>query len=182
MDSTYINKFTETVFLARRKIKMIIGGVGAIFFCVGLIPGVMSTTDYESPGSLVALSGVMVAVFGLIFYSGYKLGKDVELAYRYSLVFAGDKNGVVTYSELAKAMNLTESDIAKQLDRLFKKRLFKDCTLELKGAPCVKLYSTTEESGKDGFVTIKCPHCDGTATLRVGTTGRCEYCGGAIKA
>lgn len=179
MNNNYINKITETRILLKKKIRMIIGGVGAVFFAVGFIPGVMDGVD--DPGSTVALCGFMVAVFAFIFYTGFKAGKMLELAQRYSQIFAGDEDGLVTYGELARAMNMTESQIAKQLEDLFRKNYFKDATLELNGgAPRVRLANT---SGKnDGFITMKCPHCGGTNKLRTGTSGVCEYCGGAIKA
>ncbi|MCR4787497.1 MAG: hypothetical protein K5888_02825 [Lachnospiraceae bacterium] len=178
MNNNYINKVTETALLVKKKVRMIIGGVGAVFFAVGFIPGVMD--DVENPGSTMGLCGFMVLIFGFIFFQGFKLNKDLDLANRYSQIFAGDEDGVVTYGELARAMNKGESAIAKELERLFKKRMFKDCTLELQGAPRVRLANT---SGKnDGFITIKCPHCGGTNKLRTDTSGVCEYCGGAIKA
>lgn len=180
MNNNYINKVTETSVLVKKKIRMIIGGGIAAFFLMGIIGMLMGGVEQEDPAFAFGLCIFNIVLFGYIFYTGIKIGKDLETAYRYSQIFAGDEDGIVTYGELARAMNKTESQIAKELEHLFRKRFFKDCTLEVQGAPRVRLANT---SGKnDGFITMKCPHCGGTNKLRTGTSGVCEYCGGAIKA
>ena len=68
--------------------------------------------------------------------------------------------------------------ILSELEKLFEKGVFCDCTLQKQGMPCVIL--SGRENSKTSFVYIVCEKCNGTTRIRAGSSGKCEYCGNAI--
>ena len=91
---------------------------------------------------------------------------------------ASAQDGTVTIEELARQAGKMPFKVLSELEKLFEKGVFRDCTLQKQGLPCVIL--SGRENSKTSFVNVVCEKCNGTTRIRAGTSGKCEYCGNAI--
>ena len=114
----------------------------------------------------------------LLLLNGIKNGTMAARAYRYNSIFMCDIDGTVTIDELAKQSGKPPFRVLSELEKLFDKGVFCDCTLQKQGLPCVIL--SGRENSKTSFVNVVCEKCNGTTRIRAGSSGKCEYCGNAI--
>ena len=155
---------------------MIIGGFFTAVFLFGIISGVTGYNE-ELRDNLIT-NIVMVVPSALLLLNGIKNGRMAARAYRYNSIFMCDVDGTVTINELAKQSGKPPFKILSELEKLFDKGVFCDCTLQKQGMPCVIL--SGRENSKTSFVYIVCEKCNGTTRIRAGSSGKCEYCGNAI--
>ena len=103
---------------------------------------------------------VMVIPSGLLLLNGIKNGRMAARAYRYNSIFMCDIDGTVTIDELAKQSGKPPFKVLSELEKLFGKGVFCDCTLQKQGLPCVIL--SGREGSKTSFVNVVCEKCNGT--------------------
>lgn len=173
---TYISKVAIARLTLKKHIQMIIGGFFAAVFLFGIISGVTGYNEKLRENLITNI--VMFVPSGLLLLNGIKNGRRASLAYRYNSIFMCDIDGTVTIEELAKQSGKPPFKVISELESLFEKGVFCDCTLQKQGRPCVIL--SGRENSKTSFVNVVCEKCNGTTKLRVGTYGKCEYCGNAI--
>ena len=173
---TYISRVAIARLTLKKHIQMIIGGFFTAVFLFGIISGVTGYNE-ELRDNLIT-NIVMVVPSGLLLLNGIKNGRRAGLAYRYNSIFMCDADGMVTIDELAKQSGKPPFKVLSELEKLFGKGVFCDCTLQKQGMPCVIL--SGREGSKTSFVNIVCEKCSGTTRIRAGSSGKCEYCGNAI--
>ena len=173
---TYISKVAIARLTLKKHIQMIIGGFFTAVFLFGIISGVTGYNE-ELRDNLIT-NIVMVVPSALLLLNGIKNGRRAGLAYRYNSIFMCDADGTVTIEEIAKQSGKQSFKALAELEKLFEKGVFCDCTLQKQGMPCVIL--SGREGRKTGFVNIVCEKCNGTTRIRAGSSGKCEYCGNAI--
>ena len=173
---TYISRVAIARLTLKKHIQMIIGGFFTAVFLFGIISGV---TGYnEKLRDNLITNVVMIVPSALLLLNGIKNGRMAGLAYRYNSIFMCDTDGTVTIDELAKQSGKPPFKVLSELEKLFQKGVFCECTLQKQGSPCVIL--SGREGSKTSFVDIVCEKCNGTTRIRVGSSGKCEYCGNAI--
>lgn len=173
---TYISKIAIARISLKKHIQMIIGGFFTVVFLYGLVAGLTGYSEKLRDGFITYI--IMLVPSVLLFVNGVKNGRNTGLARRYDSIFMCDNDGTVTIDELSKQTGKPPFKVLSELETLFQKGLFCDCTLQKQGMPCVIL--SGREDSKTSFVNIVCEKCNGTTRLRAGTSGRCEYCGNAI--
>lgn len=173
---TYISNDVLGRLSFKKNIQVVVGGFFTTFFVLGIIGGLMKDDQVFWDG---LISGVIILLpFVLLFLSGIRNSRKIGLARRYNLIFMCDGDGTVTVHELANQIGKPSVKVLSQLEWLFRKGVFCDCTLQQGGEPCVILSGRT--GSKTSFVNVVCEKCNGTTRLRAGTFGKCEYCGSAI--
>lgn len=173
---TYISNDVLGRLSFKKNIQVVVGGFFTTFFLLGIIGGLMKDDQVFWDG---LISGIIILLpFVLLFLSGIRNSRKIGLARRYNLIFMCDGDGTVTVHELANQIGKPSVKVLSQLEWLFRKGVFCDCTLQQGGEPCVILSGRT--GSKTSFVNVVCEKCNGTTRLRAGTFGKCEYCGSAI--
>ena len=173
---TYISKVAIARLTLKKHIQMIIGGFFTAVFLFGIISGVTGYNEKLRDNLITNI--VMLVPSALLLLNGIKNGTMAARAYRYNSIFMCDIDGTVTIDELAKQSGKPPFRVLSELEKLFDKGVFCDCTLQKQGAPCVIL--SGRKGSKTGFVNIVCEKCNGTTRIRAGSSGKCEYCGNAI--
>ena len=173
---TYISRVAIARLTLKKHIQMIIGGFFTAVFLFGIISGVTGYNEKLRENLITNI--VMLVPSALLLLNGIKNGRMAGLAYRYNSIFMCDTDGTVTIDELAKQSGKPPFKVLSELEKLFQKGVFCECTLQKQGAPCVIL--SGREGSKTSFVDIVCEKCNGTTRIRVGSSGKCAYCGNAI--
>ena len=173
---TYISKMAIARLTLKKHIQMIIGGFFTAVFLFGIISGVTGYNEKLRDNLITNI--VMIVPSALLLINGIKNGRMAGRAYRYNSIFMCDIDGTVTIEELARQAGKMPFKVLSELEKLFEKGVFRDCTLQKQGLPCVIL--SGRENSKTSFVNVVCEKCNGTTRIRAGTSGKCEYCGNAI--
>ena len=173
---TYISKAAIARLTLKKHIQIIIGGFFTAVFLFGIISGVTGYNEKLRDNLITNI--VMLVPSALMFINGIKNGVRANLARRYDSIFMCDQDGTVTIEELSKQTGKPSYKVLSELEWLFGKGVFRDCTLHKQGMPCVML--SGRENSKTSFVNVVCEKCNGTTRIRAGSSGKCEYCGNAI--
>ena len=173
---TYISKVGIARLTLKKHIQMIIGGFFTAVFLFGIISGVTGYNENLRDNLITNI--VMLVPSALLLINGIKNGRMAGRAYRYNSIFMCDIDGAVTIEELARQAGKMPFTVLSELEKLFEKGVFRDCTLQKQGMPCVILSGRADS--KTSFVNVVCEKCNGVTRLRVGTHGKCEYCGSPI--
>ena len=173
---TYISKVAIARLTLKKHVQMIIGGFFTAVFLFGIISGVTGYNEKLRDNLITNM--VMIVPSGLLLLNGIKNGRMAARAYRYNSIFMCDADGTVTIEEIAKQSGKPSFKALAELEKLFEKGVFCDCTLQKQGMPCVIL--SGRENSKTSFVNVVCEKCNGTTRIRAGSSGKCEYCGNAI--
>ena len=173
---TYISKMAIARLTLKKHIQMIIGGFFTAVFLFGIISGVTGYNEKLRDNLITNI--VMIVPSALLLINGIKNGRMAGRAYRYNSIFMCDIDGTVTIEELARQAGKMPFKVLSELEKLFEKGVFRDCTLQKQGLPCVIL--SGRENSKTSFVNVVCEKCNGTTRIRAGSSGKCEYCGNAI--
>lgn len=173
---TYISAAAIARLTLKKHIQMIIGGFFTAVFLFGIISGVTGYNEKLRDNLITNI--VMLVPSALLLLNGIKNGIRANLARRYDSIFMCDQDGTVTIEEISKQMGKPSYKALSELEWFFGKGVFRDCTLQKQGAPCVFLFGRA--NSKTSFVNVVCEKCNGTTRIRAGSSGKCEYCGNAI--
>lgn len=173
---TYISAAAIAKLTLKKHIQMIIGGFFTAVFMFGIISGVTGYNENLRDNLITNI--VMLVPSALMLINGIKNGIRANLARRYDSIFMCDQDGTVTINELSKQAGKPSYKVLSELEWLFGKGVFRDCTLQKQGAPCVILLG--RENSKTSFVNVVCEKCNGITRIRNGSSGKCEYCGNVI--
>ena len=173
---TYISGSAIARLALKKNMQVFAGGFLTVLFLNAIIVGLAGNNEKLRSGFITY--AIMLIPSVLLVLCGIKNARRAGIARRYDLIFMCDYDGTVTIEELARQTGKPSFKVLSELEWLFRKGVFRDCTLQKQGMPCVIL--TGRENSKTGFVNIVCKKCNGTTRLRIGTSGRCDYCGTAI--
>ena len=178
-ERSYLSTHKMTRAAASRKALLIAGGIIVGLFAL-MFP-IAFTTNPELKQNLVFYGVCMLPGLFLI-WRGIKLGKQMDMARRFDSVFSCDRDGFVTAAELVHQSGMGEQETMQQLELLFRKGYFERCTLHRHSRVGVELDDAEIGDSAGGFVNAVCAHCGGTTRLRAGTIGKCDFCGGSVRA
>lgn len=165
---------------------------GFIFICA-----VFKVEGFDAQEDIAYSLGLLIPA-AIVFILGLKTRRWAQRAKRYNDFFESRPTGEIFISDLASQMNIADSKVMKELDKLIHKDYLKNCILEcgayskviLMGSD-VRRYSYTNDSiytnantygnVRRETVRIECPHCGAPNTIVKGMNAECEYCGSAIK-
>ena len=161
----------------RTKRRTVSGGCLTVFF---LLSTVMALANYspEIRRGLLVYVGLLISSV-LLLLLGLRDGRDLSLVCRYNDIFCGDQDGVVHLSELTETTGKQAGQLLGELERLFRLGVFQGCTLRQGSNPAVLLANAG--ANENGFIMVTCPQCGASSRIRAGTSGRCDYCGGALR-
>ena len=134
---TYISKVAIARLTLKKHIQMIIGGFFTAVFLFGIISGVTGFNEKLRDNLIINI--VMLVPSALMFINGIKNGVRANLARRYDSIFMCDQDGTVTIEELSRQAGKPSYKVLSELEWLFGKGVFRDCTLQKQGLPCVLL-------------------------------------------
>lgn len=177
--TSYVNERVIGINAGKRKIFLVLGAVLSCFFLFGIVSGILGTTQGLREGLPVYIIFFIPSVFLLL--HGVRLGGSIDAARRYDSIFTADSDGFVTMAELQRQTGRSADAILKDLEKLFRKGYFHDCSLERGGEPRVIIANAKAGESGIGFAEVSCPHCGGTTRIRAGSRGKCAYCGSDIK-
>lgn len=175
----YLSKKTLVKAGIKKRIMVISGGILTVLFATSVLMAIMDSGNELRQNLIIYVALLIPSV--LLLYQGMKAGSLTDLANRYNSIFECDRDGVVTISELTKQTGKATSKILSELEHLLEKGYLCNCSLQKNGQPCVILSDGTAGKDGSGFVNVVCDVCGGTTRLRAGSSGRCEYCGSALK-
>lgn len=173
---TYISNIAIGRLIIKKHIQMIIGGFFTTIFVYGLVVGLIGHNEKLREGLVTYI--VMLVPSVLLFINGIKNGRKADIAFRYDSIFMCDIDGVLKINDIAKQIGKPHFKVLSELEWLFEKGMFHDCILQRYDVPCVVLLG--REGSNTSFVNVVCEKCNGITRLRVGTNGKCEYCGNSI--
>lgn len=167
---------TEHIQKVRRKSRSRrwVGGILGGFF---LLSVVLSITDDELREYFFTYL-LCFLPFGIMWYRGYSEKQWIEKANRYNTIFECDNDGYVSISELERQTGKNAAAIVADLDTLLNKGYLCKCTLQKQGQLCVIL--SAGRVNKSGFTHVECASCGATGRIRIGSSGKCEYCGSSL--
>ena len=177
--NNYLDTNTVSKQEQKKKRLLIAGAIITAFFAFGVIGGITGYSEDLKDG--ITIYAVFMIPGLILLYSGYKTGRMNDLARRYETIFSGDRDGFVHIEELTRQTGKDSGKVFSELDSLFGKGYFHDCTLQRGGQAGVILTGRSDGEGID-FTVVKCESCGGTNRIRKGTAGVCEYCGSDIRA
>ena len=171
----YLNERKIAAHEVKRKIQIVIALIFGSFFMFGFVNGIIE----KDPG-MAAVGGILLLPFLYMFWCGLKTGFLIEAARRYETVFGSDRDGLVTVEELSTMFGKPGYKLMRELDRIFRRGYFQNCTLQQGGHPGVILYDATVGENGVGFIEVRCPNCGGINRIRSGSHSKCTFCGGPV--
>ena len=173
---TYVSYSALRSLSRKKNLQLIIGGCFSVSSLLSV--AIVFSGNSEIIREELVQDIIILLIFLLIFLLGIKNNKKLGTVRRYNSIFMCDADGTVTIDEISKQTGKPPHQILSELDKLFQEGVFYNCTLQKTGVPCVILLG--EENNRTSFVDVVCDKCNGTTRLRLGSYGRCEYCGSAI--
>ena len=161
----------------RKKRQITAGAIITAFFGFGVVGGI---ADYEGLREGISMYAVFLIPGIVLLLSGFNIGRMIDAARRYNGIFSADRDGVVTCDELGGQLGMDENRIFKELEVLFRKGFFQNCTLQRGGSPCVIISDAMIGEDGVGFISAMCPACGAVTRIRAGSRGKCSYCGAPI--
>ncbi len=157
----------------KKKRQIVAGSILTGFFLSATIA--CFTGSIEMKNLAVYLIALPLSIWPLIL--GITKARAISAARRYETIFGGDRNGVITVDELSVQMGKPGYKIFPELEKLFRRGYFQNCTLQQGGHPCVIIDEATDTTKQGvGFVTVLCPSCGATNSVRSGSYSKCSYC------
>lgn len=177
-ESGYLSKKTIGKAKIKRQILLIVGGILTVFFILSAMMAIAGVDESIRDSLMIYL--VLLVPSVIILYCGIKLGTILGKANQYNAIFKCDQDGIITMTELTKQTGKASDQILLEVEDLLKRGYLCNCSLQVKGQPCVILSDGVITGDNAGFVRVICPKCGGTTKLRAGSSGICEYCGSSI--
>lgn len=105
---------------------------------------------------------------------------EIKATRRYETIFVSDTDGIITAEELSNQLQKPSFKIFEELELLFRKGFFQNCSLQQSGSPCVKIDNAIiDDKAGTGFVEVKCKNCGGTSRIRADSSP-CSFCGAPL--
>lgn len=173
----YLNESIIRAHEGKKKVQLIVGGILAAFNLFGIVEVVAGEIDKKNLPVYVVFMFPAILLLCL----GIRTGMLIESARRYETVFGGDRDGIITVEELSTQMGKPGYKIFSELEKVFRRGYFQNCSLQQGGHPAVIINDMLYE-GSDGvgFLEVKCSNCGGVNRIRNGAAGKCSYCGAPI--
>ena len=165
----YLSRAVMGTAAIKKYLLTILGALLTAFFGIGLV---LTLTDPSMRENL-AVCAVFLVLSALILWRGVQAGRHMQLARRYQAIFAEDRDGMLSVEELVSQTGKSGQQIAKELEMLFRRGFFKDCSLQ-RSPLGVRLSGGGKKQAV--FLTVTCPHCGAGNRIRAGEQGFCEYC------
>ena len=162
----------------KKKRLLITGAILTVFFAYGIIAGIMNQSEGLRKGIPLYIICLIPSV--LVLLAGFNVGRRIDMAKRFETIFANDRDGVVTFDELARQTAMSETKVFSQLETLFRKGFFQNCSLQSGGVPCVLLGDAMVGESGIGFADVVCQSCGASTRIRAGSRGVCAYCGAPV--
>ncbi|SNU09949.1 hypothetical protein SAMN06297422_1403 [Lachnospiraceae bacterium] len=176
---SYLNYVIIRKTRAKAKVQMIVGVSMLAFYAVGLLGVIQGQIERYQTALIIAL---MVPAFYLVWCACNHYG-FIAKAERYDKIFCKDKNGIITAHEMAEEMNMKYFDMFVELEKIFRRGYFVNCTLQQGRNPSVIINNAQVGDAKGvGFMQMVCPKCGASTRIRANSRGNCEYCGSIIQA
>ncbi len=167
---------------ARARRQMIWGIVLTAFFGLATYWGLVDHEGLRDGLDVYLLCLIpSLLLLGLGLFRRGRLGS--AQAYSTALSASGKSEMLVT--ELSASVGKTSAAVSKELRWLIAKGYVVDCSFAVDGVEKIVLNAAPAVQSRNAapafaFVTVECPNCGASNSLRRGSTGRCEYCGGQI--
>jgi len=152
-----------------------IGIIGFFIELFGFLGASNSETRMEWGQGLGIAVGILL-FFGSMFIISLKRFKLAGKANKFNNVFENNRDGEIPLSSVSGMFGMKEKKFTKLFDRMIKKGYLVNCYIEYNGIPRIIIKDISER-----LVTVKCPNCGASGSIREGRTGRCEYCHSEIK-
>lgn len=121
-------------------------------------------------------------IFILLFIVHFWLHKRLANANIYNSLFVNDPDGVLQLPVLSRAMGKNASEIKKDIIRLTKMKILKNCKIEKSGTyeNIVLFKDMGSKSLNGGEIKAVCSSCGGETMVRIGYVKSCPYCGSKL--
>lgn len=175
MNHSYLSPITLRSARARMRIGLIAGIILTIFFGLATVAGF---TDPDLRQHLSVYIGFLIpSVIPLIL--GIMKKREISSAVLYDSIFTGDRDGRISAYELKRQLGRDEDGIFRELQILFRKGYFVNCSLwsgEPRGVILGDAAVGARGAASAGVVTVRCPNCGASNRIQAGRRGKCEYC------
>lgn len=176
--SSYLATGTMAAGVIKKWLLLLVGGFFTAFFGLGLLL-IITDSGYLDEDDLGVCLGVLIPSV-LLLVLGIRQARRLDLARRYDSALRALRSGTVPLSSLAEQTGKSEGQVLQELELLFHKGYFPDCSLRQGRDAAVQLPGGEPEHRS--FVSVKCPNCGAPNSLPAHSRGRCEYCGSSLAA
>lgn len=171
----YLSKAAVAGALLKKHILYAVGGFFSVVFGTILI---MSITDPTMRDDiLLAICFLLPSLF--LVYRGRVCSKRLDSANYYNTFLEGDIDGFVALEDLTKE-GLDAGKVRTELELLFRKGFFKNCTLQLEGNKAGIVLPDKVQVEESRMIKVTCERCGAVNAVRLGGTGECAYCGSTL--
>ena len=155
---------------------ILLGGVLTGFFSLGIILTIIEKGN-EAKEDLIICSVILLPSLFLLF-KGIQKNRFLHIARYYDLFFAGNPGNVVDIEHLAAVSNKPVNKVEKELNSLFQKHFFDNCSLRMETPISVLLNNVKDK--KTNVQYVVCPNCGAANQILPSHSTTCEYCGSPI--
>lgn len=155
---------------------ILLGGVLTGFFSLGIILTLMEKGNAAQEDLIICSVILLPSLF--LLYKGIQKNRLLRIARYYDLFFAGNPGNVVDIEHLAAVSNKPVNKIEKELNSLFQKHFFDNCSLRMETP--ISVFLNNVEDKKTNVQYIVCPNCGASNQILLGHPTTCEYCGSPI--
>ena len=176
---TYLNQELIRKTRSKAKFQMIFGISLLCFHSLGFL------CVYEGtlPKMYIPLTVTLLVPFIYLIWCAAIHYSFISKAEAYDKIFIKDKDGIITASEMGNVLNKEYFDIFVELEKIFRRGYFVNCTLQQGRNPSVIINNAQVGDPKGvGFMQMICPKCGASTRIRANSRGKCEYCGSTISA
>ena len=173
---SYVNEGIVSSNFTKAKVQRIIGGILTFFFGFGVCAVIAGEIELKH----LPLYIICLAPSAFLLWCGIRTGGLIKRVHKYNEVIAKDRDGIVTPEELSKATGKPPIKAMEEIDRMFRKGYFHNCTLQKGKNPGVLIDEALDGEKGIGFVDAVCKNCGTTAHVRAGGRIKCPSCGGIV--
>ncbi len=165
----------------KKWVYLVLGGFWTFLFAVGLCISLFGDDPAMKDMETRIIALVMLAISALVLWRGLLAAKVVALGPKYEAIFQMDRDGFVSLQELTRQTGREPQKVLKELNLLFDRSCFTNCSYQRLENPGVFLGDAVLEDTAAGYVTVTCTACGATNRLKAGVTGACQVCGAPVQ-
>ena len=177
--SSYLATGTMAAGVIKKWLLLLVGGFFTAFFGLGLLL-IITDSGYLDEDDLGVCLGVLIPSV-LLLVLGIRQARRLDLARRYDSALRALRSGAVPLPSLAEQTGKSEGQVLQELELLFHKGYFPDCSLR-QGRDAAVLLPEGGGHEMRSFVTVRCPGCGAPNSMPAHSRGKCEYCGSSLSA